>query len=225
MTQVHTRRNSAHPLIDTIWTTQNTDDGIYSATPDGSWDLIVLIQSDGSKSMMITGQATRPMDVPYRKDTGSVVISFVPGAYIPGYAGKTLLDSFELLSNADANHFVLCGQTFAIPTYETAEDLVESLIAAQLLFADPVVYALSSGVSMAVSPRSSQRHFVNSAGITQKNLSQIERAQLAVQQLQRGEKPSKVAANAGYADQPHMARDLKKIMGIKPSDADDVHKL
>jgi AraC-like DNA-binding protein len=225
MTQIHTRRNSAHPLIDTIWTTQNTGDGIYSATPDGSWDLIVLIQSDGSKSMMITGQATRPMDVPYKKDTGSVVISFVPGAYIPAYAGKTLIDSFELLSNVDADRFVLCGQTFTIPTYETAEDLVESLIAAKLLFADPIVYALSGGESIAASQRSSQRHFVKSAGITQKNLLQIERAQRAVRQLQRGEKPSNVAANVGYTDQPHMAHDLKKIMGIKPSGADEVHKL
>lgn len=225
MTQIHRNRKSEHPLIETVWASQNLTDGVYSATPDGSWDLIVCINSDGSKSMMLTGQATKPMDVPYTASTGSVVISFMPGAYLPAYPPSKLMDSFEMLPNVDASHFRLCEKTFAFPTFENAEELVEAMIAANILFADPVVYAALNGNPKAMSSRSTQRHFVQSTGLTQKYLAQIQRAQQAVALLQQGKKPSDVAADAGYTDQPHLARSLKKIMDTKPSDVDDIHKL
>lgn len=225
MAQIHTRRDSWHPLVDTIWATQNISDGIYSATPDGSWDLIVLVQPDGSKSMMLTGQATKPMDVPYRGGTNSVVISFAPGAYMPAYPAKKLVDSFEMLPNADTDHFILSGHTFAFPAFDNAEHLVEELIAAKLLYADPIVYAAYNDSPRAASKRSAQRHFAENTGLTQKNLAKIERAQEAVRLLKAGKKPSEVAAEVGYADQPHMARDLRTIMGVKPSDVEDIHKL
>lgn len=224
MTQIHTRRASPHPLVDTIWTTQNISDGIYSATPDGSWDLIVLVQPDGDKQMMITGQATKPMDVPYQKDTSSVVISFARGAYIPAYAGK-LVDSFEILEKTDDEHFILCGETFAFPSYDTAEELVESLVTSGLLLADPVIYTANDSGAWAASKRSHQRHFTEHTGISEKSFEQIERAKNAVRQLQDGKPVRDVAADAGYSDQPHLARSLKKIMGVKPSNVDDIHKL
>lgn len=224
MSQLHTRRPSPHPLVDTVWATRNISDGVYSATPDGSWDLIVLIQPDGGKQMMITGQATKPMDVPYQKDTSSVVISFARGAYIPAYAGK-LVDSFEILGNTDAEHFILCGETFAFPSYDTAEKLVESLVASKLLLADPVIYTADNTNTWAASKRSHQRHFAEHTGISEKSFAQIERAKKAVRQLQGGKPVRDVAADTGYSDQPHLTRSLKKIMGVRPSDVDDIHKL
>ena len=224
MSQIHTRRESSHPLIDAVWTTQNLSDGVYSATPDGSWDLIVLIHQNGAKQMMITGQATKPMSVPYQKNTSSIVISFVRGAYIPQYAGK-LVDSFQILPNVDASHFTLCDKTFTFPTYATAEKLVEALIEAKLLVADPVIHKANDGTKWAASKRSYQRHFTEHTGISKKYFEQIERAKTAVSQLKNGKSPRDVAADTGYTDQPHLARSLKKIMGVKPSDVDDIHKL
>lgn len=220
MTQIHNRRSSTHPLIDTVWHSRNITDGVYSATPDGSWDLIVMIDADGSKAMMLTGQATKPSDVPYKAGTQGIVISFAPGAYMPAYPAKKLVDSFEMLPNVDADHFILSGHTFAFPTFDDAEELVEQLIAAKLLVADAIVHG-----AYRTSKRSVQRHFAENAGLTQKNLAKIERAQEAVRQLKAGKKPSEVAADTGYTDQPHLARDLRSIMGVKPSDVDDIHKL
>lgn len=225
MSQIHRNRKSDHPLIETVWATQNVTDGVYRATPDGSWDLIVCIDTNGSKSMMLTGQATKPMDVPYTGGTSSVVVSFMPGAYMPAYPPSKLIDSFEMLPNIDAEHFKLCGHSFAFPTFENAEELVESMIAANILFADPVVYAALAGNPKAMSSRSTQRHFAQSTGLTQKYLEQIRRAQQAVKLLHMGKAPRDVAADVGYTDQPHMARSLKKIMHAKPSDVDDIHKL
>jgi len=224
MSQIHTHRDSPHPLVDTVWATQNISDGIYSATPDGSWDLIMLNMQDGARHMMITGQATKPMDVPYQKNTSSVVISFARGAYIPAYAGK-LVDSFEMLPNTDAEHFALCDNMFVFPTYENAEELVEALVESGLLIADPIIYTANESNAWAASKRSHQRHFAKRTGISEKSFEQIERAKNAVRQLQGGKAPRDVAADTGYSDQPHLARSLKKIMGVKPSDVDDIHKL
>jgi hypothetical protein len=225
MSQIHERRDPDNPYIDTIWRTQNLSDGVYSATPDGSWDLIVAIFQDGSRQMMLTGQATKPQEVPYQGGTGSVVISFAPGAYMPQYPAEERIDSLEMLPNFDPEHFMLAGHTFAFPTFEDAEELVEKLVALGILKNDSVVDGELRGSPKAMTKRAKQRHFARTTGLNQQYLQQIKRAQQAVKLLQEGKKPIEVAMEAGYTDQPHLAKSLKKIMDVKPSNVDDIHKL
>lgn len=73
MSQIHHSRYSKHPFIDRVWQSKNLTDGTYLATPDGSWDLIVMIEPGKARRVMLAGQFTEPMDVPYRAGTGSVV--------------------------------------------------------------------------------------------------------------------------------------------------------
>ena len=77
MTQKHTSRLSASPLIDRVWHTENVTDGVYIATPDCAWDLLALKLQDGSRTMMLAGQQTKYLDVPYSAGTSAVVISFI----------------------------------------------------------------------------------------------------------------------------------------------------
>ena len=225
MTQKHESRKSDNPYIETVWRTHNLTDGVYSATPDASWDLIIAITADGSRFALLAGQATIPQEIPYEKGSSSVVISFLPGAYMPEYPGDTLLDKTEFLPNFDESHFMLAGHTFEFPTYETAEELVEKLVRLGILTSDKIVNDVMHGKHAALSERAVQRHFVRTTGMTQKYLEQIHRAQLAVRLLKQGEKPLDAAADAGYTDQSHLAKSLKKIMNRKPSDIDDIHKL
>jgi len=225
MSQVHESRYSEHPYIDRIWKTQNVTDGVYLATPDGSWDIIVLVQADGSRSVMLTGQATEPMDVPYTGGTNSVVISFAAGAFLPAYPGKKLLNLFEMLPCPDTDHFVLAGETFEIPTYETAETLVEAMTARSVVKMDDVVASILNGDEKALSDRAKQRHFSEVTGLTRKSLEQIRRAQEAVRQLQDGKRPIDVAMEVGFTDQAHLSKSLKKIMHRKPSEIDEIHKI
>jgi hypothetical protein len=225
MSQIHTRRDSDNPYIDTVWTTQNVGDGIYLATPDGSWDLIVMIDKNGRRHMIIAGQATRPMEIPYTAGTGSVVISFTPGAYLPYYPAEILVDSVEILENVDDDHFILAGHTFAFPTFENVELFVEKLVTLGILKNNGIVDGVIKGTPKAMSKRAVQRHFSATTGLTQKYLDQIKQAQRAVTLLQQGKKPIEVAQDAGYSDQPHLAKSLKKIMKSKPSAIDDIHKL
>ena len=221
MTQIHKSRKSPHPLVETVWQTTNVSDGTYLATPDRSWDLITMIHKGGRKEMMLAGQATKPMQVPYRAGTASVVISFTPSSYLAAYKSNALIDSFEMLPVHSNERFELCGHMFAFPTFENAETLVEQMVANGILKNDPVV----GGEQSAHSDRTAQRHFTTTTGMSRKALEQIERAQHAVLLLKNGERPADAAASSGYSDQPHLTKSLKKIMGVSPTNVDDVHKL
>lgn len=225
MSQIHKSRYSDNSFIDRVWSTRNIEDGTYLATPDGSWDIIVLIQPDTSRGVMLTGQATEPMSVPYTAGTSSVVVSFAAGAYLPEYPGKKMLNLVEMLDCPDQDHFSLAGKLFEIPTFETAETLVDAMARAGILRMDDVVASILHGDPKALSDRAKQRHFSDVTGLTRKSLDQIRRAQEAVRQLQTGKRAIDVAMETGFADQAHLSKSLKKIMHKKPSDVDEIHKL
>ena len=183
---------------------------------------IVGIEADGRKQVLLAGQATKSVDVPYSAGTRSVVVSFAANVYMPLLPAAELLDDVRILPTANGQ-FGLLGHTFAIPDFENAEEMVNEMIRHNLLAHDELV-SLSDEASE-VSARAFQRHFLKATGMTRKQLQQILRAQEAVRLLQQGKKPVDAAADAGYTDQPHMAKSLKKIMRSKPSNVADIHKL
>lgn len=65
-----------------------------------------------------------------------------------------------------------------------------------------------------VTPRSVQRRVVAATGLTQSTIRQIERARLAALMLREGQPAADVAHRAGYYDQPHMTRSLKRFLGL-----------
>ncbi len=223
--QKHTDRPSSHPLIDRVWKTKNLEDGVYVATPDCAWDLLVLIFKDGSKRMMLAGQATKSSEVPYEAGTGSVVISFNASAYLAGMEGDKLLDTAILLPNVGDSHFELLDHIFQIPEYENVEELVQAMVGAGILRQDDVVASVLNGEPKAMSSRTMQRHFHEVTGIGKKGLEKIRRAQDAVRMLQAGNSSASVAAETGYTDQAHLTKDLKKIMGTGTTNTANIHKL
>lgn len=225
MTQTHVSRKPDNPYIETIWHTKNLTDGVYMATPDGSWDFIVMLGADGSKQMMLAGQATKTQPVPYTAGSGGMVISFTPGAYLQGYDLSAIVDSSEILPNADDDHFIFLGHVFAFPTFDNAEELIDEMVQLGILKSDRVVDGALQGTAPAMSDRAKQRHFAKTTGLTQKSFEQIERVKQAVAQLKQGKKPAEVAADLGYTDQAHMTRSIKKLMDTTPTDVGHIHKL
>jgi hypothetical protein len=223
MSQVHTRRSSPHPWIDTVWQTICRTDGVYKATPDGSWDLILSIKPGGQTVVFLTGQATEPVDVPYSEGEESVVISFAAHVYLTEDEVRTgpQLRSLEVAGDS----FVLDGVALPLPSFTNAEELTGRMIEAGLLRSDDVVARAFTTTPKAASKRSIQQHFKKATGITQKDFQLIRRAQEAVRRLKAGEKPAAVAADLGYSDQSHMIKSIKKIMGHLPSNLDGVHKI
>lgn len=225
MTQRHTSRTSTHPLIDRIWHSENIADGVYIATPDCAWDLLALRLQDGTRLMMLAGQQTKYLEVPYTAGTSAVVISFTASAYLAGFKGDELVDATIMLPNDDKGRFVLLDHAFEFPEYETAEELVKAMVSVGILKQDDVVASVLEGQPKAMSSRTMQRHFHEVTGISRKALDKIRRAQDAVKMLQAGTATVEVAAEVGYTDQSHLTKDLKKIMGSGASVTDHIHKL
>jgi AraC-like DNA-binding protein len=224
MTQEHTQRASAHPWIDTVWQTVCLDDGIYKATPDGSWDLLLSVSPEGVPLVFLSGQATEPVEVPYLAGEHSVVISFAAHVYLATESEVRTGASVRFLP-VTGDRFDLDGTELALPSFENAEELVDEMIRAGLLKSDDLVAKAFSDNPKAASQRSVQQHFKRTTGITQKDFQMIRRAQEAVRRIKRGEAPAAVAVDLGYSDQPHMIKSIKTIMGHLPSDLELVHKL
>ena len=224
MTQKHTQRASPHPWIDTVWQTVCLADGVYGATPDGSWDLILSVSPEGTPSVFLSGQATEPVGVPYLAGEHSVVISFAAHVYLATEDDVRTGAAVRFLP-VSGERFNLDGTDLPLPTFESAEALVDQMIQAGLLKSDDLVAKAFSANPKAASKRSVQQHFKRITGITQKDFQMIRRAQEAVRRLKRGDAPAAVAADLGYSDQPHMIKSIKSIMGHLPSDLALVHKI
>jgi len=225
MTQTHIARKSDNPYIETVWHSKCLTDGVYMATPDSSWDFIAMVSSDGSKGMMLAGQATKTYPVPYTAGSSGIVISFVPEAYLHGYDLSKIVDSSEILPNADEDHFIFLNHVFAFPTFDNAEEFVNEMVQLGMLKSSSVVASVLQGAPPAMSDRAKQRYFAKTTGLTQKSFEQIERAKQAVALLQQGKKPADVAAELGYTDQAHMTRSIRKLMDTTPTEVEHIHKL
>lgn len=146
-------------------------------------------------------------------------------AYLAGFKGDELVDATMMLPNDGKDRFILLDHSFAFPSYETAEELVKSMVNAGILKQDDIVASVLEGQPKAMSSRTMQRHFHEVTGISRKALNKIRRAQDAVKMLQEGTATVEVAAEVGYTDQSHLTKDLKKIMGSGTSATGHIHKL
>lgn len=225
MSQIHERRQSDNPYIDTVWKSVATSDGTYLVTPDGSWDIIAAEEPDGTKIVFLAGQVTKPTRLPYKAGNKSVVISLSAGAYLPYLSGAVPADSFIMLPVASNTHFKLAEHTFAIPTYNTVEELVDEMISSGVLKNDSIVAGILHRTPKAASKRSVQRHFKTTTGISHKKLEDIQRAQQAVRLLKKGTDPTTTASDTGYYDQPHLTKSLKRLMDSSPSSVDDINQV
>jgi methylphosphotriester-DNA--protein-cysteine methyltransferase len=62
-----------------------------------------------------------------------------------------------------------------------------------------------------------QRRFLQATGLTQGTVFQIERARYATTLLKQGVSILDSVELAGYADQPHLTRSLKRYIGQTPA--------
>jgi methylphosphotriester-DNA--protein-cysteine methyltransferase len=73
------------------------------------------------------------------------------------------------------------------------------------------------GEQHALSTRSAQRHFLQATGMTYGTMRQIERARKATNLLRQGFTIADVVHDAGYFDQAHLTRSLRKLIGLTPA--------
>lgn len=209
-------RASDSPFVHavTLWTIGDDVEGNL-ACPDGLWDLLMYRGSMGT-FLLLTGQTTRAVDLPFHPGDEVLTISFPASTYLTQLPAADRVDGAQTLVQRGPR-FELGSDVLEIPSFDNAEDLVTALQRRSLIEQDEFVAAYLAGRPLASSLRSLQRHFHHATGMSPRDFSAIERARRAEIWLREGREASRVALDAGYSDQAHLSRSIKAILGRTPS--------
>ncbi len=209
-------RSADSPLVERIAHVAYDSASGGWTTPDGCWDF-VFRRRRNAVQVLQTGLITRPIPLDYEPGDEYLSVSFKPGVFMPVLPGQRMLNRAFLRPAVGPRTFWLEGEVLEIPTFENAEGLVNRLARRGLLSRDAIVVrAVGDDLRLLRSPRTVQRHFQRTLGITPKALQQILRARDAVALLERGRPILDVAFDLGFADQAHLTRSLKALTGQTP---------
>lgn len=212
-------RRSASPFVDVIWHTIDESDGVYLAAADACYDMIFTTSPDSAARVLLSGPATRPTEVPYDAGNRNVGIRFTRGTYFTHVDPIEMRNRTISLPMPDRATFELAGATWRFPSFADADDLLDAFDRRGLLAHDPLIDAALGGAVTDVSARSIQRHFRHATGLSPHRVEQIERARAAAVRLRAGEAIADVAYDLGFSDQSHLTRDVKRLTGYTPGQA------
>lgn len=216
MSAVFEGRSSDSPYVEMIWRGHVERDYAPVCPADVRWNLLFVKQDD---RVRVSAEGATTQFVPKTQRAGRefLVIKFKLGVFMPYLPAGSLVNGDVILPQAGGQSFWLNGFAWQPPDFDNAEIFVERLAREGLLFREPVVSAALHAQSPAVSARTVRRRFLLATGLTPGTIEQIERAQRAAALLEQGIPILDVVHDAGYADQPHMTRSLKRFIGQTPA--------
>jgi hypothetical protein len=177
-----------------------------------TWEL-VFWRHAGRLHVAARGPETGASSVEVPDGSESFGITFAHGTSMPHLPPARLVDSALESPHANAIRFVLRGEEWLVPGFESAEQFVARLVREGVVVRDPLVDEVVAGGLPEVGTRSIQRRVAAATGLTQGSIRQIERARQAAILLAEGVPPAEVATRLGYYDQPHLARSLTRFIG------------
>ncbi|HEU4780952.1 MAG TPA: AraC family transcriptional regulator [Steroidobacteraceae bacterium] len=209
-------RPSSSPFIERVWSCHSTSGGPFLAIASTHWELVVT-RLAGLTTVTLHGPETKPREVYCPPDGEWFAIRFKAGTFMPHLPVHRLINGQDVnLPPAFRGRFRLDHSAWEIPDFDNAEVFVNRLVHRGLLTRDAAVAAALDGHTNALHTRTAQRHFLYATGMSHTALKQIERARLATQLLREGRPPADVAHEAGYFDQAHLTRSLRKLIGLTP---------
>jgi hypothetical protein len=216
-------RPSDSPFVDGVWRTQSEGGGSFISVAESHWGMVVT-KSQGKTILTIRGPETRAMPAPVPEDAEFFGIIFKLGTFMPHLPNSTLVDDELHLPETASRSVWLNSTAWQLPDFENADTFVDRLVREGLLVQDPIVDVVLQGHATDLSPRSLQRRFLRATGLTHGALCQIERARQAAALLAKGVSILDTVELAGYADQPHLTRSLKRLLGQTPAQLMRAHR-
>lgn len=208
-------RPSPSALVAETWRTRSAPEAAFISVAAGHWEMVVTRQR-GVARLTVRGPETRATTTWIPPDAEFFGIQFSVGTYMPGLPPARLVDTTVALPTTGGS-FRLAGCDWTLPDPETADVLVDELVGAGLMVHDPIVAAAVEGEVEGFSTRSLERRIARATGLSRGTLGRIRRAERAVELLARGTPPSDVTHRTGYADQPHLTRSLRRLVGQTPA--------
>jgi AraC-like DNA-binding protein len=213
------RASSRSSFVEETWWTRSEPEESFISVAVTHWEICVTRQR-GAAWLTVRGPQTKATMVPIPADAEFYGIRFSLGTFMPtlqlGQPGP-LVDRSLALPQATSRSFWLDGSAWELPGPDNADVFVDRLVRAGLLAHDPVVSAALEGDVAGLSTRSVERRVSRATGLTRGTIRQIRRAERAVELLSRGLSTPDTARRAGYADQSHLTRSLKRFVGQTPS--------
>jgi hypothetical protein len=210
------QRLSTSSYVERVWRSFSSAVGTFYSMAEPNLELVIA-WVEGHAQVVLRGPVTTASIADCPADGEWLGIRFRMGAYLPGLSTVSLRDHQSLvLANPSRGTFWLGGHAWEIPTYDNAESLVARLTAAGVISFDDVVDRALDGCKSKVTLRSVQRRFIRATGITKEGLMQIERARYAAYLLREGAPILDVVDQAGYFDQSHLNRALRRLIGPTP---------
>ena len=208
-------RPSASSLVEAVWRTESEQAGTFTSTAETHWEMVVT-RVAGKLTITMRGPETKAKPAPFPKGAEFFGIIFKYGAFMPHLPVNKLVNEDVHLPKASHGAFWLHSATWELPNFENADAFISRLIREEMLVFDPVVEAVLDNRPMDMSLRTVQRRFLRATGLTRGTFDQIERAKQATTLLQKGSSIADAIFQAGYADQPHLTRSLKRFVGQTP---------
>lgn len=211
------QRPSDSPFVLSMWRTHSEADGSFISSASPYWGMVVS-RYQGKMMLTIRGPETKATPAETIAGCEFFGINFKLGTYMPHLPAKTVMDRQDLnLPEASSQSFWFHGSAWEFPTFENADTFIERLVREGMLTHEPVVDAVMQGHEPDLSPRAVQYRFLHATGLTQNTVHQIERARIATALLVGGVNIQDTVFEAGYFDQAHLTRSLKRFMGQTPA--------
>lgn len=209
-------RDSDSPFVDWVWRTESHSADSFISTAENHSE-IVITKYKGQISVTLRGPETVATTAEFPAGAEYFGIVFKHGTFMPHFPAVNLLDrNDEYLPLATGKNFWLLGATWEIPNFDNSDTFIERLAHQEIIIADPIVGDVLENRPLDTSVRTAQRRFLRATGLTLGTFAQIERARQAVNLLNEGLSIADAVFQAGYADQPHLTRSLKRFTGQTP---------
>ncbi len=205
-------RASDSPYVARVWRSHSSGVDRMTSVATSHWELVVW-EHRGDMHVAVRGPETTATASEVPDDSASFGITFTHGTSMPHLPMSRLVDADLESPHATRKGFLLRGDEWALPDFDSAEDFVTRLVREGVLVRDPLVGDVVQGEQPLVGTRSVQRRVAASTGLTQGAIRQIERAREAAILLGDGLAALDVVHRLGYYDQPHLARSLSRFVG------------
>lgn len=216
MNILYEERGSDSPIIETIMQGHTLGPDTTTRPAENHWHM-VFARHNGTRYSFLVGPWTSSGVVTVPENADILWIKFRLGTFMPHLPMRNLLNTETILGEGVLNSFWLNGSAWQLPDYHNAETFVDRLVRDDLLVFDPVVNSALHDRPPELSDRTVRHHFLQTTGLTQNHIRQMERAERATALLQQGTSILGTVFETGYFDQSHLTRSLKRFIGHTPA--------
>lgn len=222
VTRAYQEHPSTEPRVDTVWVQparcfESPSDAIQIVPADGAIDVILERWGNGPARLFIFPSVPSFTRVELRRGESMVGVRFKPGCAGPLLSDRASRRAIEALDPEQLSaENIVDSLGESLDAIGHAPSLVETFVRlARECRGDARIAALSRLIG--AHERTLQRLAARWIGLSPKALMRIFRARAAAKEIGAGLPLVDVAAMLGYADQAHMTRDLRAILGRAPS--------